>query len=391
MAACCIQDFMLLFLLGFTPYSDTLNCYKGTMMKFGNDFSKTPIEWTSVETVSNLNEVLCQETLLIVDVGAKSLIVGSKGFARPGSKKTKHRKVHSGGPGIVAASYVNFCETDLCNAANTSQVLIGGFHISESTDLRNTQCSVCLHFKGSCTQNSNFVFCPEHTDCYASVIEIKRGNPNWLTKCANGDGSDEDEVRQLPSVAAARRRVVQNLHCEVSRNLRLEDDPGQTFNWTSDIESCNPGELCQETILLIKAEGTKTVVLASKSCIVEKLEYITFVQYTSSPGLIAISYSNYCNETLCNNKDNLSSFWKPPKTKGGMDSIIHVKGCTSVIGCKLMAAITSVGPMTVKETCNYHSFLQPRKAESGASWMLTSLWVLELLSPALLLPLTHFP
>lgn len=76
---------------------------------------------------------------------------------------------------------------------------------------------------------------------------------------------------------------------------------------------------------------------------------------------------------------------------GGMDSIVHVKGCTTAIGCRLMATIDSVGPMTVKETCSYQSFLQPRKAEIGASWMPTSLWVLELLLLALLLPLTHFP
>lgn len=77
---------------------------------------------------------------------------------------------------------------------------------------------------------------------------------------------------------------------------------------------------------------------------------------------------------------------------GGMDSIVHVKGCTTAIGCRLMASMTSVGPMTVKETCSFYSFLQPRKAEgsSRASWMLTSLWVLELLLPTLLVALIHF-
>lgn len=76
-----------------------------------------------------------------------------------------------------------------------------------------------------------------------------------------------------------------------------------------------------------------------------------------------------------------------------MDSIVHVKGCTTAIGCRLMASMTSVGPMTVKETCSYYSFLQPRKVEgrSRASWMLSSLWVLELLLPTLLVALIHLP
>jgi hypothetical protein len=92
-----------------------------------------------------------------------------------------------------------------------------------------------------------------------------------------------------------------------------------------------------------------------------------------------------------------SPFPKPPLLPhlfwllGGMDATVQVKGCTTTIGCRLMAMIDSVGPMTVKETCSYQSFLQPRKAEIGASQMPTSLWVLELLFPLLLLPLTHFP
>lgn len=76
---------------------------------------------------------------------------------------------------------------------------------------------------------------------------------------------------------------------------------------------------------------------------------------------------------------------------GGMDSIVHVRGCTTAIGCRLMAKMESVGPMTVKETCSYQSFLHPRMAEIGASWMPTSLWALGLLLPALSLPLIYFP
>ncbi|XP_052036028.1 testis-expressed protein 101-like isoform X2 [Apodemus sylvaticus] len=229
--------------------------------------------------------------------------------------------------------------------------------------------------------------------------------------------------------------LVQNISCEVSQTLSLEDDPSRTFNWTSQAEICNPGEFCQETVLLIKAEGTKTAILASKSCVPQGTETMTFVQYTAPPGLISISYSNYCNDSLCNNKENLASIWRVPEptattnmsgarhcptclalgpcasapsmpcangttqcyqgrlefSGGGLDSILHVKGCTTMIGCRLMASIVSVGPMTVKETCSYQSLLQPRLAETGASWMPTSVWVLELLLPALLLPLTHCP
>ncbi|ERE60212.1 testis-expressed protein 101 [Cricetulus griseus] len=241
-------------------------------------------------------------------------------------------------------------------------------------------------------------------------------------------------------LGASHWTLAQSLHCAVSKVLRLEDDPSRTFNWTSKpgkVEKCSPGELCQETVLLIKAEGTKTAVLASKGCASQETEAVTFIQYAPPPGLIAISYSNYCNNSLCNNSKNVSLFWKPPDTTatssisseafqcptcvalgscssapvmpcansttqcyegklelsgGGMDSVVHVKGCTTVIGCRLMATMDSVGPMTVKETCSYHPILQPRKAEeSRASWMLTSLWMLELVLPAVMVALAQIP
>ena len=54
--------------------------------------------------------------------------------------------------------------------------------------------------------------------------------------------------------------VVQNMSCEVSKTLSLEDDPSRTFNWTSKAEKCNPGEFCQETVLLIKAGKAERMV-----------------------------------------------------------------------------------------------------------------------------------
>lgn len=39
--------------------------------------------------------------------------------------------------------------------------------------------------------------------------------------------------------------------------MSLEDDP-VTLNWTSKAEACDPGELCQETVLLISAGKMRT-------------------------------------------------------------------------------------------------------------------------------------
>lgn len=56
---------------------------------------------------------------------------------------------------------------------------------------------------------------------------------------------------------------------------------------------------------------------------------MTFVQYTAPPGLVAVSYSNYCNDSLCNNKKSLDSIWEVPDTTGtwNMGMSTKVSGC----------------------------------------------------------------
>ncbi|KAL6083655.1 hypothetical protein STEG23_027646, partial [Scotinomys teguina] len=210
MATCCIQYFLLLFLLGFTPYSDALVCKEGVMVTFGAGFAKKVVEWPSQETKIAGPKEACHETLVLIDIGPKSLLVGSKGSAIivdeyvPSNRMYEYEDVHlypdngtvlmySDGPGILAAMYHESCTTDLCNSDNTTTHLVKGLRV---------------------------------------------------------------------------------------------------------------------------AEGTKTVVLASKGCAVQDIESMTFIQYTPPPGLVAVSYSNYCNETLCNNRDSISQFWKPPETTG---------------------------------------------------------------------------
>ncbi|XP_031241537.1 CD177 antigen-like isoform X1 [Mastomys coucha] len=178
MRACHIQYVLLLSLLGFFPRSGTLTCHKGIMMKLGSGFSKTAVEWKSFESKKGEPKEICQETLLLIDVGNKSLLLGSKGSSNPGEKKTKNIQLFSRGPGIVAASYVHFCDTELCNNANSTSVLLDPLSLADSPELGTTQCPVCLQFQGFCSHNSNFVFCPKGTHCYTSDLTLQGGELN---------------------------------------------------------------------------------------------------------------------------------------------------------------------------------------------------------------------
>jgi hypothetical protein len=62
--------------------------------------------------------------------------------------------------------------------------------------------------------------------------------------------------------------------------------------------------------------GPKTAVLATKGCISQVLEGVTFIQHFDSPDLTAVSFSNFCEESLCNNKENVFHFWKTRKFSG---------------------------------------------------------------------------
>ncbi|XP_052616266.1 CD177 antigen-like [Peromyscus californicus insignis] len=190
MAACCIQYFLLFFLLGFTHYSDTLICKEGVMVTFGSGFPKTVVDWTSQGTKIAGPKEACYETLVLIDVGPKSLLVGSKGTGISKDEDVHNIRMYdysgvgiypdngtvlmySYGPGILAAMYHETCHADLCNSDNTTRVLLRGLHIATSDQSKNNRCPVCLHYWGSCRKN--FVFCPKDTGCYDGEIAIEGG------------------------------------------------------------------------------------------------------------------------------------------------------------------------------------------------------------------------
>ncbi|XP_032341796.1 testis-expressed protein 101 [Camelus ferus] len=215
--------------------------------------------------------------------------------------------------------------------------------------------------------------------------------------------------------------TLQNLKCQKATFKGIEEDPRDTFNWTTEkVETCDNGALCQETVLMIKS-GINTVILATKGCSSEGTPEILFVQHAPPPGIFVVSYSNYCEEPLCNNRKDLYEIWSPEETPassesatlfcptcvalgtclnapslpcpngtnrcyqgklqvtgGGLNTPLEIKGCTSITGCRLMSGVYTVGPMWLKEVCPFKT-LTPRKVENAAMWPPTSPWRLELL------------
>uniref|UniRef100_A0A8C6QTR2 CD177 antigen n=1 Tax=Nannospalax galili TaxID=1026970 RepID=A0A8C6QTR2_NANGA len=158
------------------PQLDTLTCHRGVMLKFSSSLAEEAVAWTSPGTQECEAGEVCQETLLLVDVGQKAILVGSKGCSKAGAQNAMGVSIYSRPPGVVIASYAQFCSSDLCNRASSSSVLLGSLPRPAAPRPGDLRCPVCVQFSGSCSRNTNFVTCPQGTThCYNGNIELRGG------------------------------------------------------------------------------------------------------------------------------------------------------------------------------------------------------------------------
>ncbi|XP_035868278.1 CD177 antigen-like [Phyllostomus discolor] len=150
-------------------------CEKGTMLRFQRNLAKEPLEWNMFGTVKcDLAEV-CQETLLLIDVGSTSLIVGSKGCIKTETQNSQAVSIHSGPPGILIASYTHFCSSNRCNNARSTSVLLNSLRDLAAPVPGDLQCPTCVQLSRSCT-GSGTVTCPKGTTgCYKGYIGLEGG------------------------------------------------------------------------------------------------------------------------------------------------------------------------------------------------------------------------
>ncbi|KAM4825532.1 testis-expressed protein 101 [Thomomys bottae] len=110
--------------------------------------------------------------------------------------------------------------------------------------------------------------------------------------------------------------VANDLNCHVGKLRTVENFP---VTWFADrIETCSDKQLlCQETVVMIKS-GSRIAILATKGCISEGSKAVTYIQNSEFSGLIVVSYSNYCNISMCNDIKDLSQIWKPQEEIPGI-------------------------------------------------------------------------
>ncbi|XP_016003167.2 CD177 antigen-like isoform X2 [Rousettus aegyptiacus] len=151
-------------------------CQQSTFFETQPYLAVNPIQWNRSKNVTcDLNEV-CQETLLLIDVGPKSLIVGSKTCSKAKTQDSMNISIHSEPPGVFIASYAHFCSSDGCNNASSTRVLLDSLPRPEATPQGNLLCPVCVEVNGSCTHTSENVICPKgNTHCYRGSLRLSGG------------------------------------------------------------------------------------------------------------------------------------------------------------------------------------------------------------------------
>ncbi|XP_011366406.1 CD177 antigen [Pteropus vampyrus] len=151
-------------------------CQRGAFSEMQPYLAMKPIQWRGSKNVTwDLNEV-CQETLLLIDVGPKALIVGSKGCSEAKTKDSKNFSMYSEPPGVFVASYAHFCSSDGCNNAGSTRVLLDSLPRPGFQALGHFQCPVFVDVNALYPGDSESVTCPKgNTHCYRGFLLLSGG------------------------------------------------------------------------------------------------------------------------------------------------------------------------------------------------------------------------
>ncbi|XP_056652973.1 testis-expressed protein 101 isoform X2 [Monodelphis domestica] len=153
-------------------------CYRTEMLHIGRKLSSKPVHWSRGrnQTARCESWEVCQETLVMVDTGPQTLIVGSKGCTPAGMRMSQVTH-HLGPTGIIVTSYVRFCNFNYCNnSSSTAAVLTFRAPPVTADSEQALYCPTCLALY-SCPDKIRFRQCSEDAiSCYNGTIHIKGGD-----------------------------------------------------------------------------------------------------------------------------------------------------------------------------------------------------------------------
>ncbi|XP_036599580.1 CD177 antigen-like [Trichosurus vulpecula] len=223
--------------------------------------------------------------------------------------------------------------------------------------------------------------------------ERSRGDIISYTKvCSFNQCNDINSTASILSPAPSGSKA---LVCK--KGYLIHDDNRSAFpvSWTIHLnETCQPGEGCQETLILLES-GNRVGAVISHGCTGGQTHEAKDIQHRAGPGVtIASLLTKVCHSDLCNDLETSVPLWTPEPTDapaqgglqcpvcvspyscpsdaplvtcpsgtthcysgtiqlsgGGLSHPLRVQGCVPHNGCQLLNGTTAIGPISLTESC----------------------------------------
>ncbi|XP_070488889.1 CD177 antigen-like isoform X2 [Equus przewalskii] len=254
---------LLLALLGIAlmlPRVQALTCQLGTGEAVMN-VSDMPLHWTVTNQQVCEDGWGCQDTLLLTENGPHVNLVVSKGCTPEADHEARVTQ-HRAGPGLSIVSYTHVCRNeDLCNNVPNTLPLWDSLPPTVPGSVR---CPVCLSTEGCASATE--LTCPAgDTHCYNGILLIRGGGifTNLRVQgCTSQAGCNLlNNIEKIGALTVREYCIHEDpassnqavLTCQRGVMVKLQTNSAQTpVEWTArGSQTCEAGEMCQETLLLV--------------------------------------------------------------------------------------------------------------------------------------------
>ncbi|XP_055991599.1 CD177 antigen-like [Sorex fumeus] len=297
---------LLLTLLGITlqlqPRVQALVCQSGTYESVVNR-SDQFIQWTAGKTYCSESSDACQDTLLFIENGPLVKLVLIKGCTWTPLQEARVT-THKADLSLSFVSYTRVCRDDLCNDLSSTLPL---WNRVPSTVPGSVQCPYCLSPRGCLSPP--MMTCPVGTShCYDGVLHLGGefiAHKLRIQGCQSQAGCNLLNGTQEINSLSLRESCQPSEFLTCHRGALIQHNRILVAWKTDEIEMCNEGRVCQESLLLITT-GSSTLILGSKGCAEQKdpLSQKKILVHSRPPGVLFASYSHFCNSSGCNDANS---------------------------------------------------------------------------------------
>ncbi|XP_028642172.1 CD177 antigen-like [Grammomys surdaster] len=390
---------LMVVILGVTtllPYVPALTCHRARIQTVRN-VTELPLEWEKGERTCEVGEG-CQDSVMLLYNGPQINLVVIKGCIKVEDQEPRVTWLKTG-PGLSIVTYTHVCRhRDFCNDAKSTEIFED---LPTTTVPGSLRCPFCLS-NDSCEDAPEQVCPAGSTHCYDGVLRLRGGgivSDLKVQGCMSESQSDCNLLNGTQTIGSIKvsedcglQLVAEALKCQHGTLESVQDISDLPLQWTAGQKTCDVGEGCQDTLVMIE-NGEQVNLVLTKGCTTAEDQEAKVTEHRTGPGLSVTSYTRVCREKdFCNDLSTTIPLWTPPLVTapgttrcplcfsaqacenapeqvcpagsmhcyngvlrfwgGGIISNRKVQGCMSQPGCNLLNGTQRIGPVSVNEDCS---------------------------------------